>query len=161
VVNIELRKWTYGDAGEVLRAFQADDMRTQTSWPIITLKDAEGWIAAWEGVGYAFAVMLDGRVAGNVAITNVDAHLNGWVSYWTAADRRGIGVATAATGLIAEWAFTERGLFRLVLNHWIGNTASCRVAVKAGFPAEGVERGRLLYDGVRHDVERHARLATD
>ena len=26
---------------------------------------------------------------------------------------------------------------------------------------EGIERSRLEYDGVRYDVERHARLATD
>ncbi|WP_235994945.1 GNAT family N-acetyltransferase [Nonomuraea montanisoli] len=53
------------------------------------------------------------------------------------------------------------GLFRLELGHRVDNPASCRVAAKAGFLAEGIERGKLVYDGVRHDVERHARLATD
>ncbi|MBB3729097.1 hypothetical protein FHR33_004957 [Nonomuraea dietziae] len=63
--------------------------------------------------------------------------------------------------LLAEWAFAERGLFRLELGHRTNNPASCRVAVRAGFVAEGIERGKLVYDGVRYDVERHARLATD
>ncbi|MDT7786054.1 MAG: hypothetical protein QOF58_4473 [Pseudonocardiales bacterium] len=35
------------------------------------------------------------------------------------------------------------------------------MAVSAGFLAEGVERSKLLYDGVRYDTETHARLATD
>lgn len=62
---------------------------------------------------------------------------------------------------MAEWAVTDVGLFRLELGHRMNNPASCRVATRAGFPAEGVQRQKLVYDGVRHDVELHARLATD
>lgn len=160
-MGIELREWRADDAAAVLRAFQTEDMSRQAPWPMVTLKDAQGWIAAWEGVGHAFAVTLDGQVAGNVAITGIDKHLNGWVSYWTTAEARGKGVAVTGTRLLAEWAFKERGLFRLELGHRTNNPASCRVAVKAGFLAEGIERGKLLYDGTRYDVERHARLATD
>ncbi|WP_214325129.1 GNAT family N-acetyltransferase [Nonomuraea sediminis] len=140
-----LRAWRAGDAPVVLRAFQAADMARQTPWPILTLKDAQGWIASWEGVGDAFAVLLDGRIAGNVALTGVE------VSYWTAPEARGQGVATAAVNALARWAFEERGLFRLELGHRTDNPASCTVALKAGFRPEGVD----------DDVERHARLATD
>ncbi|GGZ84958.1 hypothetical protein GCM10010329_00530 [Streptomyces spiroverticillatus] len=35
------------------------------------------------------------------------------------------------------------------------------MALRAGFAVEGLERGKLRYGDVRHDVERHARLATD
>jgi RimJ/RimL family protein N-acetyltransferase len=52
-------------------------------------------------------------------------------------------------------------LFRLELGHRVNNPASCRVASRAGFAVEGLERQKLLYDGVRYDVELHARLATD
>jgi [ribosomal protein S5]-alanine N-acetyltransferase len=145
----------------VLRAFRAPDMVTQASWPILTSQDAVGWIAAWSGVGHAFAVVLDGEVVGNVAVTGIDRHDNGWVSYWTVPEARGRGVAAEATRELARWAFTERGLFRLELGHRVDNPASCRVAVRAGFLPEGIERGKLHYDGVRYDVERHARLATD
>ncbi|MYR73410.1 MULTISPECIES: hypothetical protein [unclassified Streptomyces] len=41
-----------------------------------------------------------------------------------------------------------------------GEALGC-VARRAGFTAEGIERGKLRYGDVRHDVERHARLATD
>ncbi|MFI6502195.1 GNAT family N-acetyltransferase [Nonomuraea typhae] len=160
-MGIELRAWHDDDAAVVLRAFQAEDMHRQAPWPMVTLKDAQGWIASWEGAGHAFAVTLDDQVVGNVAVTGIDRHLNGWVSYWTLPEARGKGVAPAAASLLAAWAFSERGLFRLELGHRVNNAASCRVAVKAGFLPEGIERARLGYDGTRYDVERHARLATD
>ncbi|MEV4159612.1 GNAT family N-acetyltransferase [Nonomuraea dietziae] len=158
---MRLREWTAGDADRVLEAFRSEDMRAQSGEPIRTLDDAVRWIEGWQDRGHAFAVELDGLVVGNVAVTGIDGHGNGWVSYWTTAQARGRGVAARAAGLLAEWAFAERGLFRLELGHRTNNPASCRVAVRAGFVAEGIERGKLVYDGVRYDVERHARLATD
>jgi len=47
------------------------------------------------------------------------------------------------------------------LGHRVNNPASCRVATRAGYPAEGVERAKLRYGDERFDVETHARLATD
>ncbi|NJP95169.1 GNAT family N-acetyltransferase [Nonomuraea sp. FMUSA5-5] len=159
--NVRLREWQEADAPVVLRAFQAPDLRPQAPWPVVTLKDASGWIASWAGAGHAFAVLHDERVVGNVAVTKVDGHGNGSVSYWVVPEARGRGVAVAATRLVARWAFDERGLYRLELGHRADNPASCRVATKAGFLPEGIERGKLCYAGVRYDVERHARLATD
>ncbi|GGO70205.1 GNAT family N-acetyltransferase [Nonomuraea cavernae] len=159
--TIELRQWRDDDTPAVLAAFQEPDMRAQAPWPVVTLRDAMGWIAAWSGVGHAFAVTLDGQVVGNVAVTDIDVHETGWVSYWTTPEARGRGVAAAATAQLARWAFRERGLFRLELGHRTNNPASCRVATKAGFRPEGIERAKLSHDGVRYDVERHARLATD
>lgn len=161
VLGIEIRAWQVEDAPVVLAAFQPEDMRTQAPLPIVTLPDAVGWIKAWSDVGHAFAVTLDGAVVGNVAVTGIDKHDNGWVSYWTLPAARGKGVAAEATSLLAEWAFQERGLYRLELGHRMNNPASCKVATKAGFRAEGIERGKLHYAGVRYDVERHARLAID
>lgn len=158
---MRLRGWTSGDAAAVLEAFRSEDMRTQSAEPIATEDDAVRWMESWAARGHAFAVVLDDEVVGNVAVTGIDGHGNGWVSYWTTARARGRGVAARAANLLAEWAFEERGLYRLELGHRVNNPASCRVAVKAGFLPEGVERGKLVYDGVRHDVERHARLATD
>ncbi|MFI6481508.1 GNAT family N-acetyltransferase [Nonomuraea sp. NPDC050663] len=158
---IELRDWREEDAPVVLRAFQDPAMSRQTAMPILTIQDAVGWVAAVRSVEHSFAVTLDGAVVGNAAVTDIDRHLNGWVSYWTVREVRGRGVASAAASLLAEWAFKERGLYRLELGHRTNNPASCRVATRAGFRVEGVERGKLLYDGVRYDVERHARLADD
>ncbi|WP_237103432.1 GNAT family N-acetyltransferase [Nonomuraea sp. MG754425] len=169
LMDVRLREWRADDAPAVLRAFQVPDLRGQAPWPVVTLKDASGWIASWAGAGHAFAVTVQGdvpgvdeeRVVGNVAVARLDGHGTGSVSYWVVPEARGRGVAVAATRLLARWAFDERGLFRLELGHRTNNPASCRVATKAGFLPEGIERGKLCSEGVRYDVERHARLATD
>lgn len=43
----------------------------------------------------------------------------------------------------------------------MNNPASCVVAERADFIAEGLERAKLKYGDERFDVELHARLATD
>ncbi len=70
-------------------------------------------------------------------------------------------MATHGCRGLAQWCFAELGLFRLELGHRTDNPASCRVACAAGFTAEGLQRQKLAWDGVRYDVETHARLATD
>jgi len=62
---------------------------------------------------------------------------------------------------VADWAFHDLNLFRIELGHRVNNPASCAVAKRAGFLAEGIERSKLEYGGVRFDVETHSRLATD
>lgn len=109
-----------------------------------------------------FAIVLEGRAVGNVGISAMeDTHLSGWCHYWLLPAARGLGLASRALVAAANWAFEERGLQRLELGHRTNNPASCGVASRAGFRAEGIERGKLLYGGVRYDVELHARLFTD
>ncbi|MFI6506266.1 GNAT family N-acetyltransferase [Streptosporangium sp. NPDC050855] len=163
MVEVELRGWRPDDVPVVLDAFRSPDMADQAARPVDTARAALEWIGIWgfRDDAQAFAVVCGGEVVGNVAVSNIDAHDTGWVSYWTLPRARGRGVAMAATMRLAEWAFLERGLFRLELGHRIGNVASCAVATRAGFLPEGVERAKLRHEGVRYDVERHARLATD
>ncbi|WP_367044786.1 GNAT family N-acetyltransferase [Streptomyces sp. Je 1-332] len=163
-----LRSWREGDAVAVLAAFSAPEMSRQSDVPVDSGEGALRWIALREeeeraGTAYAFAVVDEDDVAlGNVAVGAVNhVHGTGWVSYWTAPSARGRGVATYGCDALARWAFRELGLFRLELGHRINNPASCRVARTAGFVAEGVQRQKLAYEGVRHDVELHARLASD
>ncbi|MEU1616461.1 GNAT family protein [Streptomyces sp. NPDC005722] len=163
-----LRRWTAGDVRSVLTAFADPVMRRQVSEPIESLDAAERWVAVqsdqWAGgAAFAFAV-VDGEdtVLGNVAVSAVNrSHATGWVSYWTTQSARGRGVASGACQALARWAFDDAGVFRLELGHRVNNPASCRVALAAGFASEGIERQKLEYDGMRYDVERHARLATD
>lgn len=111
---------------------------------------------------WAFAVRVDGRAVGHVALAHVEhRHATAWVSYWLTASERGRGLATRAVASVARFAFDDLGLFRLELGHRVNNPASCRVAVGAGFAAEGVERAKLRYGDERFDVETHARLASD
>jgi RimJ/RimL family protein N-acetyltransferase len=84
---------------------------------------------------------------------------------------RGRGVATAAVVLAQRWLmYDDSGprVARVQLDHSVENLASCRVAVAAGLPVEGVRRGLLpLRDasapgGVRrHDVCLHGTVAEE
>lgn len=165
-----LRHWRPSDAPAVLRAFAPDEMVRQSGGHLVaTPADALEWVARRErervaGTGYAWAVVRaqEDEALGCVAVTAMNqVHDCGWVSYWTTEAARGAGVATAGVRALARWAFDDLGLYRLELGHRTDNPASCAVARRAGFAAEGVERGKLRYADVRYDVERHARLATD
>ena len=50
---------------------------------------------------------------------------------------------------------------RLEVWHSTRNAASCRVAEKAGFVAEGVKRHAVLHVDGWHDMHVHARIAGD
>lgn len=163
-----LRPWHQSDAALVLEAFIAEDMAQQGPWPMRTTDDAARWIAGWtheqvQGKGYALAVQSpNGLVVGNVAVSSVDReHGTGWVSYWTTPVARGRGVATIGLRALALWAHTALDLFRLELGHRVNNPSSCAVAARAGFTVEGTQRAKRRYEGVRYDVELHAKLATD
>ncbi|MEU3708505.1 GNAT family N-acetyltransferase [Streptomyces catenulae] len=166
--GLVLRRWRAEDAGAVAIAFADPLMQGQSVEPVDSVRAAERWTAdrgdRWDaGSAYSFAVVDGGdHVLGQVCVGPVDRrHAVGWVSYWTTATARGRGVASRACGAVARWAFDEAGLFRLELGHRVNNPASCGVARAAGFAVEGRQRQKLAYDGVRFDVELHARLATD
>lgn len=163
-----LRPWRERDAVVVLTALSAPEMSRQSDAPVDSRESASRWIERREeeerrGTAYAFAVVDgDDIPLGNVAVGAVNhVHATGWVSYWTAPSARGRGVATYGCEALARWAFGELGLFRLELGHRVNNPASCRVARAAGFLPEGLQRQKLAYEGVRYDVELHARLACD
>ncbi|MEV6166381.1 GNAT family N-acetyltransferase [Streptomyces sp. NPDC052052] len=163
-----LRPWEASDVPMVLEAFTEPVMARQADAPITTVEGAEQWIQRrrkqwYQQVAYSVAVTDHADVAlGGVAVGNLnDRHGTGWISYWTISVARGKGVASHGCRVLAECCFADLGLFRLELGHRTDNPASCRVALAAGFTAEGLQRGKLVYEGVRHDVETHARLATD
>ncbi|MFD4761480.1 GNAT family N-acetyltransferase [Streptomyces sp. NPDC058439] len=163
-----LRPWCGRDVEAVLDAFVEPAMRRQVVEPINSMAAASRWLSereeSWSaGSAFAFAVVgTDGVVLGNVQVGSLSRrHDTGWVSYWTTASARGRGVATSGCRALASWAFQELGLFRLELGHRANNPASCLVAQAAGFAVEGLQRQKLVYDGVRYDVELHARLSTD
>ena len=73
----------------------------------------------------------------------------------------GHGAATIAVRLVSGWAFDELGIKRLSLITVPENLASQRVAERAGFTREGVERSsRRLYDD-RHDCVVFSLLPSD
>jgi RimJ/RimL family protein N-acetyltransferase len=112
--------------------------------------------------GGDWAVLHEGRPAGRVAVRKLDLHDGcGEVGYWVLPEARGGGIAALALDGLCDWLFGEAGLRRLELDHSTANPASCRVAVNAGFAAEGVKRAAVLHEDGWHDMHVHARLADD
>ncbi|WEO77445.1 GNAT family protein [Cryobacterium sp. SO2] len=163
-----LRPWRLDDAAGLQAAFTVSgDLAAQFgAIELSTIARCQSFIA--DNLAPAtvsrqnFAISIDGVAVGNVGIGSMEhRHGTGWVYYWVSAEARGRGLATLALASIADWAFTEQGLHRLELGHRTNNPASCRVAAKAGFVFEGIERQKLKYGSERFDVETHARLRTD
>jgi RimJ/RimL family protein N-acetyltransferase len=109
--------------------------------------EAEGiaWVAAaqtmWrDGTGATFAVTVDGDLVGGVGVNWIDREEGvGDVGYWLARGARGKGYITRAVRLVAGWAFAH-DCERLQLRADTQNEASLRVAERAGFVREGVQR---------------------
>jgi RimJ/RimL family protein N-acetyltransferase len=112
-------------------------------------EEAGLWLSGQElgwnrGDWLTFAVLdaSRNRVVGHVALKNREGGLvgtggRGEIGYWTAVDERGRGIAPAAVRAVTDWAFTNFGAHRLpriMAVHDLDNPASCRVAVKSGYP---------------------------
>ncbi|MEW2158225.1 GNAT family N-acetyltransferase [Streptomyces sp. NPDC007189] len=164
-----LRPWQAKDAPAVYAAFQDPLMR---QWHIRSADSEEevtGWITQWqngwkdEREAHWAAVDADtDELLGRVALRRVllgDGCAE--VAYWTVARARGRGVAVRSATTLSRWALDEIGLHRLELSHATANRASCRVAVKAGFVAEGTRRSALLHADGWHDMHLHARVRGD
>jgi RimJ/RimL family protein N-acetyltransferase len=112
------------------------------------------------GTAAELAVTVDGALAGAVGLGLVgpDAGV-GEIGYWVATAVRGRGVATTAARLLSDFGFETLGLRRIELGAAVTNSASRRVAEKAGFELEGVRRAGVLVDGVPTDDCLYSRLA--
>lgn len=151
------------DAPAVLAAFtSAPDMARQGD--VTDLDTAQAHVE-WLRTGprRAFAIEVDDRLVGVVALVVDRTNRNGWVFYWLHAEHRGRGVTARAAATVCDWALRADGggLERLELGHRLNNPASGGVARAAGFVLEGRERGKFLVDGERVDVLTYGRLRSD
>jgi len=165
-----LRPPQAADAADALAMLSDPEVR---QWnPVSSVVDkatAEQWLARgadWSTGDHASFSVVDaatGRFAGSVSLHRIDREqANASIGYRVAAWARGRGAATAAVAVVSDWSFTDLGLVRVELCHAVSNPASCRVAVKAGYPMEGTLRQAMLYgDGQRYDEHIHGRLASD
>lgn len=158
-----LRPLGPGDAADVMTGFQADpQMRRQGD--VRDLDSASRYIEFVtndDQGNAAFAVDLEGRCIGVIALSGASAHRLGWFFYWMHPDFRGRGITSRAAATVADWALTAGGFERLELGHRANNPASGRVALAAGFLHEGVDREKLLIDGERVDALTYGRLRSD
>jgi RimJ/RimL family protein N-acetyltransferase len=172
--TVTLRPWRRDDAAELVAALDGDEeiARWLDSIPQpYTQADARAWVAqaahAWsDGAGCPFAVIdaATGRLVGGMGLRwNDRVNQVGEVGYWARADVRGRGVTTRALRLISDWALDAAGCERLVLRADTRNVPSQRVAERAGFVREGVERAARFSprQGRRVDFVVYSRLPTD
>jgi RimJ/RimL family protein N-acetyltransferase len=121
----------------------------------------ERWQAE-TGAVWAVARSDGGEVMGLIGWNDIDlAGGSAEIVYWVLSAARGTGVVVEATKRLSRWALDDLGLHRLRLCHAVANTASCRVAHKAGYTFEGTMRGALLHADGWHDQHLHALVQGD
>lgn len=163
--DLRLRGVVEADAPDVLGAYADPDIRRWNLRSIATTADARAWIeathAAWTaGTGATWAVVgADDGLLGRVTLHLRPEEEAGEVTYWVVPEARGRSVATRAVRAATSWAHDAGGVVRLELRHSTQNPASCRVAERAGFAAEGVLRSARRHDDGWHDVHLHAHIA--
>ena len=111
----------------------------------------------------SFAIDVGGSAVGGISLhPGADIERVGAeIGYWVGEDFWNRGVATAAIELLAEHAFSARGLVRLFAVPFATNPASCRALEKAGFQREGLMRQSAIKEGRVLDQYLYSRLRSD
>ncbi|MGZ4543974.1 MAG: GNAT family N-acetyltransferase [Blastococcus sp.] len=162
-----LRRWREDDAGAYRTALESPGGRLWHGSTLATREDVAAALARrrdWTIGDHASWALVDGtELLGSISIHRIDREQDdGEIGYWIAPAARGRGLAGLAAEAACRWAFADLGLHRIQLFHAVENTASARVAEKAGFSREGRLRQSHRYgEGLRHDELLWARLATD
>ncbi|GAA4566463.1 GNAT family N-acetyltransferase [Micromonospora coerulea] len=164
--GLQLRPWQPADRASVVAGYADPAIRR---WHCRSMTDGEAaeWIAGWPHrwraeTGAGWAVTGAGRVVGQISLRRIVlAEGLAEVSYWVLPAARGRRVAPRALSGLAAWCFRALRLHRVELCHSTVNVASCRVAQRAGFAAEGTKRGEGHHADGWHDMHLHARLDSD
>jgi len=164
--GVLLRPWRPADAPSVVAGY-SDPAIQQWHARSMDADEAAEWIAAWPvrrraETDAGWAITDGSAVVGQIALRSVRlddglAH----ISYWVLPSARGGGFAARALMALAGWALDDLGLHRLEVYHSTANVASCRVAERAFFAAEGVKRSEALHADGWHDMHQHARIRGD
>jgi RimJ/RimL family protein N-acetyltransferase len=115
------------------------------------LSDAQAYVEQVEGMDdddpervFAIADPENDKLIG---LADIRVREGGALGYWLAPEARGRGLATEAARALVEWATQEHGVRKLTLTAHPDNTASQRVAEKAGFRRVGLVPHPRFKDG--------------
>ena len=93
-------------------------------------------------------IECDKKLVGNIVMRNINRlMLTAEIGYNIAPESRGRGYATEAVRLVAQKAFTESPLRKLIAYVHEDNIASRKVLEKVGYKAEGLLREHYLIKG--------------
>jgi RimJ/RimL family protein N-acetyltransferase len=138
--QVRLRAFVESDTSAVAAAMEDGEISRWTAtipWPY-SVADARSWILSHaqrreSGRGLDLAITTGGDALGAVGLEVEWRTRCGQIGYWMARAHRGRGFATRAVVLVASWALDSLQLQILQLFTMTDNTASQRVAAKAGF----------------------------
>jgi len=120
---------------------------------------------AWDqGKNYQFAIIdkESDQFLGSCGINHINQYyLIANLGYWIRSDRKGEGIATEATKLVAQFGFQQLGLRRIEIVTGEENWASRRVAEKAGATFEGILRKRLKLGDRNIDAAMYSLILED
>ena len=165
---VTLRPLAATDVDAVVAAAADDESVRWTSVPspygrpdaqFFITEHAPGRWARGDGVTFAIAD-ADDAYAGSMELRLLGGNA-AEVGYLVAPWSRGKGLASAALDRLCHWAFESLGLHRIEWRAYLGNDASRRVALRAGFRMEGVLRAGCIQRGAYRDAWVGSRLATD
>jgi RimJ/RimL family protein N-acetyltransferase len=166
VDDLLLRPWHADDAEALARAYSDPSIQR---WHVRSMNQHEAleWVHSradrWEQeTGADWAVVRQDVAIGRVGLRKLDLLDGvGEATYWVTPAARGQGVACRSLRAMSQWFFARGDFHRIELEHSTVNAASCRVALRAGFAAEGTRRQAVLHADGWHDMHLHARLSTD
>ncbi|WP_404867272.1 GNAT family N-acetyltransferase [Kitasatospora griseola] len=160
--RLTLRPFTSGDIDDT-RAACSDEL-TQRWLPLprpYTREDATAWCTevahalreSGDGLHFAIADASTDRLMGTVGLKKTDWRARvSEVGYWVAPWARGRGIAAEATRVLGEWLLTDQAFQRMELLAATENTASRKVALRAGLHREGVLRNAGFVHAGRVDL---------
>lgn len=165
---VTLRAPTQADIPMYVDAVRSslDHLLPWMAWAHDNYTDADvvPWIeGTFDPGSHRFVVLdADGQFCGSAGLNRLDAtNQLADVGYWLHPDATGRGFATRATNLLLRYAIETVGLACVTLYLSVENEASKAVADRSWAHYEGIQRGRLRYDGRQHDQHSYSLMATD
>lgn len=113
-----------------------------------------------ENIQHNFTILFNGDIVGAVGL-KIDQHRKyiGEIGYFIDEKCWGKGLAVKAVHWLEDYCFNELGLKRISIIMAIENTASERVAIKAGYKKEGImQKGICIFEKY-HDAYLYAKVS--
>lgn len=166
-MDCKIRKWRPDDAKNLSELLNnkkiLDNLRDGLPFPY-TESDALNYISAMLSADknsvFAFAIEVDGEVAGSIGIfrqENIHSK-TAEAGYYLGEKYWNKGVATSAVTKACDFVFKNTDIIRIFAEPFARNVTSCRVLEKAGFVCEGTLRKNAVKNGVVEDMKMYALL---
>jgi ribosomal-protein-alanine N-acetyltransferase len=166
--GLVLRPCQQDDTAAVQTAFACPEIQRWHVRRLDTPEEAAEWVGQWadrwqtETAASWAVVDGDDQPLGQIGLRNISlAEGSASLSYWVTPTARGRSIAARSVETLSAWAFELIGFNRLNIQHSSANTASCRVAERAGYRVEGMLRQAIKHADGWHDWHLHGRLRTD